>query len=184
MKARVAVVALALSALTRVGAAQGNMASMQMGAPVADALRSMETRFARMLPAALETMPADKYSYKPTPAQMSVGAIAVHLAEGNDQLCSTVSGQAAPTRDKVAETDPKDKLLARLKETFDFCQTSLAKLDDSKLGEELPLFGGKYSRATVILITVGDWDDHYSQLSNYLRLNGLLPPSAQPKKSM
>ena len=57
MKARMAVAALALSALTRVGAAQGNMAGMQMGAPVADALRNMETRFARMLPAALETMP-------------------------------------------------------------------------------------------------------------------------------
>ena len=113
---------------------------------------------------------------------MSVGAIAVHLAEGNDQLCSTVSGIAAPTRDKVAETDSKEKLMARLKETFDFCQTALAKLDDSKLGEELSLFGGKYSRAMVILITVGDWDDHYSQLSNYLRLNGLLPPSAQPRK--
>jgi hypothetical protein len=183
MKARIAVVALALSALTRVGAAQGNMAGMQMGgAPLADALRNMETRFARMLPAALETMPADKWGYKPTPAQMSVGAIAVHLAEGNDQLCSTISGMAAPTRDKVAETDAKDKLMARLKETFDFCQTALAKLDDSKLGEELPLFGGKYSRAMVTLITVGDWDDHYSQLSNYLRLNGLLPPSAQPRK--
>ena len=184
MKARVAVVALALSALTRVGAAQGSMAGMQMGAPVADALRNMETRFARMLPAALETMPADKFSYKPTPAQMSVGKIAVHLAQGNDQLCSTISGQPAPTRDSVSETDSKDKLLARLKETFDFCQSTLAKVDDSKLSEELSLFGGKYSRAMVILITVGDWDDHYSQLSNYLRLNGLLPPSAQPKKTM
>ena len=184
MKARIAVVALALSALTRVAAAQGNMSGMSMGAPLADALRMMEGRFARILPAALDAFPADKYGYKPTPAQMSVGAIAVHLAEGNDQLCGTISGQAAPARDKVADTDSKEKLMARLKETFDFCQSTLAKLDDSKLGDQLPLFGQQFSRAAVILITVGDWDDHYSQLSNYLRLNGMLPPTAQPKKSM
>lgn len=182
MKARAAVIALALSAVARVGTAQGNMAGMSMGAPVADALRNMEGRFARILPAALETFPAEKWSYKPTAEQMTVGAIAVHLAEGNDQLCSTISGQAAPTREKVADTDAKDKILARLKETFDFCNTTLAKLDDSKLAEQLPLFGRQFSRAMVILITVGDWDDHYSQLSNYLRINGMLPPTAQPPK--
>ena len=74
--------------------------------------------------------------------------------------------------------------MARLKETFDFCNSTLAKLDDSTLAAKLPLFGQQFSRAMVILITVGDWDDHYSQLSNYLRLNGLLPPTAQPKKTM
>lgn len=184
MKARVAVVALALGALAQGAAAQGNMAGMSMGAPVADALRQMEGRFARILPAALETFPADKWSYKPTAEQMTVGAIAVHLAEGNDQLCGTISGQAAPTREKVADTDAKEKLMARLKETFEFCNSTLAKLDDSKLADKLPLFGQQFSRAMVILITVGDWDDHYSQLSNYLRLNGMLPPTAQPKKTM
>ena len=183
MKARIAVVALALSALARVGSAQGNMAGMSMGAPVADALRMMEGRFARILPAALETFPADKWSYKPTPAQMSVGAIAVHLAEENDQLCGVISGQTAPTREKITETDSKEKLQARLKETFEFCGSALAKFDDSKLSEQLPLFGQQFSRAFVVLITVGNWDDHYSQLSNYLRLNGMLPPTAQPKKT-
>ena len=38
-------------------------------------------------------------------------------------------------------------------------------------------------RATIMTITTGDWADHYSQLANYLRLNGLVPPTAQ-KKSM
>lgn len=182
MKARVAVVALALGALAQSAAAQGNMAGMQMGAPLADALRMQETRFAKILPAAIETFPADKLTYKPTPAQMSVADIAVHLAEGNDQLCSVVTGETAPTRDKVTATDSKEKLMARLKETFDFCGTALAKLDDSKLGDQIPLFGRQFSRANVIMIIGMDWQDHYSQLANYLRLNGLLPPTAQPAK--
>jgi len=184
MKAKMAVVAVALGALTRVAAAQGSMGGMQMGAPVADALRHTEQRQARNLVAALESVPVDKWGYKPTPAQMSFAEIAAHLAEGNDYLCGSVSGQTAPTRDKVTPADGKDKQIARLKETFDFCESALAKLDDSKLGEEVPMFGGKATRAAAILITVGDWEDHYSQLANYLRLNGILPPTAQPKKSM
>jgi uncharacterized damage-inducible protein DinB len=155
-------------------------AAAQSGSPVADAFRGYEQRSARNLVAALETMPADKYDYKPTPAQMSVAAIAKHLAEGNDYFCSIIGGGTAPKRDSLATAATKDQLLARLRETFAYCDTALAKLDDSGLGEELPFFGGsKATRARIILITTGDWEDHYSQLSNYLRINGLLPPTAR-----
>ena len=45
---------------------------------------------------------------------------------------------------------------------------------------------GRYGHrdATAILITVADWADHYSQEANYLRLNGILPPTAQPRRGM
>jgi hypothetical protein len=150
--------------------------------PVADALRNQEARYARILVAAAEAMPAEKYGYAPTPAQMSWQAIQTHLAEGNDFLCGKVAGVTAPTRTAVDTTAGKDKLVARLKETFAFCDTALAKLDDSKLAETMTLFGpNPYTRAAAILITVGDWADHYSQESNYLRLNGVLPPTARPR---
>jgi len=155
----------------------------QATSPVADAFRAMSQRHSRNLIAAVEEFPADKYGYKPTAAQMTVGEIVKHLAEGNDFFCSKISGIAAPKRDSVAATDPKEKLVARLKETFQYCDSALAKLDDSKLGEQMSLFGPRpYSRAAAILITSDDWADHYSQLANYLRLNGMLPPTA--KRSM
>jgi hypothetical protein len=47
----------------------------------------------------------------------------------------------------------------------------------------MQLFGPKpRSRAETMFITTGDWADHYSQVAIYLRLNGVLPPTA--KKSM
>ena len=64
-----------------------------------------------------------------------------------------------------------------------FCQSALAKVDDSKLDEKLPFFGERQlSRAEVMFATAQDWADHYSQLANYLRLNGLLPPTAKGKE--
>ena len=46
-----------------------------------------------------------------------------------------------PAGDKLSETDPKDKLVSALKASFDFCTQTLAKVDDSNLGEQLTLFG-------------------------------------------
>jgi uncharacterized damage-inducible protein DinB len=154
--------------------------SAQSSNPVADAFRDNASQSAKNLIAAAEEFPADKYSYKPTPAQMSVGDIVVHLSQGNDYLCGTIGGVKAPERTKISAADGKPALIARLKETFAFCDQALAPLNDANLGEALPFFGGrKMSRAAVMTLTTGDWADHYSQYSNYLRLNGMLPPTAK-----
>ena len=126
-------------------------------------------------------MPADKYGFKPTPAQMSFGKVVAHLiAEGNYELCSAASGQKAPEVGKFDESDPKDKLVAGLKDSFKFCETAFAQLQDAQLADSTPFFGGrKVTRALAVLVTVGDWADHYSQMAIYLRLNGHLPPTAK-----
>ena len=162
----------AIVLLPALAAAQAN--------PVAEAFRDNAKSSAKNLIAAAEEFPADKYTYKPTPSQMSVGDIVVHLIQGNDYLCGSIGGVKAPERAKVAATDAKDALIARLKETFAFCDQALAPLTDATLGEQLPFFGGrKMSRAAVMTLTTGDWADHYSQYANYLRLNGMLPPTAK-----
>ena len=187
MKARAYTLLLAALALPPVVTAQARTAAaapaVASTSPVADALRAMEQRFSRILIAAAEAMPADKYTYRPTAAQMSFAQIQAHLAnEGNDLLCSKVAGVPAPQHAAADTAAGKEQLVARLKETFQFCESAFAKLDDSKLSEPIQLFGpNPYSRATAILITVGDWADHYSQEANYLRLNGMLPPTAQPR---
>jgi len=179
MQPRAFALLIACAILPQALAAQGTAATSAN--PVADALRGMEQRYARILIAAAEAMPAEKYTYRPTPAQMSFAQIQAHLAnEGNDLLCSKVAGVPAPQHAAADTTAGKDQLVARLKETFQFCESAFAHLDDSKLSEPLQLFGpNPFSRAAAILITVGDWADHYSQEANYLRLNGLVPPTAQ-----
>jgi len=150
--------------------------------PVTDGFRSITQRQAANIVAAAEAMPADKYSFKPTPAQMSFGDVVAHLiAEGNDYLCSASSGLKAPARAKYAGTDPKDKLVAGLKDSFQFCQTAAAGMKDAQLGDSTDFFTGrKVTRAVATMITVADWADHYGQMAIYLRLNGVLPPTAKP----
>jgi hypothetical protein len=176
MSTPIRLAALATLCLTTTAAAQG--------APVADAFREAAGRQAKNLVAAAEEMPADKYGYKPTAAQMSFGDVISHLSEGNDYFCSKIGGVEAPKREELAKDAAKDKRVARLRETFDFCTTALAKVDDSKLGAKLPFFGHReISRAAMMFATTEDWGDHYSQLANYLRLNELLPPTAKKKQA-
>ena len=182
MKSRASVLLIALAALPASLAAQATAAAATPAStsPVADGLRGMEQRFSRILIAAAEAMPADKYKYRPTPAQMSFAQIQVHLAnEGNDILCGNTAGVEVPKRAAVDTTATKEQLVARLKETFQFCEQAFAKMDDSKLADPVSMFGMNMTRATALLITVGDWADHYSQEANYLRLNNLVPPTAQ-----
>jgi hypothetical protein len=178
MKTPLQLAALAVWCLATTAAAQ------DPAAPVSDAFRSVAKHSATNLVAAAEEMPAGKYGFKPTPAQMSVGDIVAHLSEGNDFLCSKVGGVEAPKRAELAKGAPKEKLVARLRETFEFCESALAKVNDSKLSEKLPFFGGhEVSRAEAMFVTAEDWADHYSQLAIYLRLNGLLPPTAKRKEA-
>jgi uncharacterized damage-inducible protein DinB len=148
--------------------------------PVADAFRNNAKQEGKNLIAAAEEFPADKFSFKPTPAQMSFGDILVHLAGGNDFLCGAIGGVKAPTRTKIAAADSKEALVSRLRETFAFCDQALAPLTDTNLAEAIPFFGGrKMSRAAIMTLTTGDWADHYSQSAIYMRLNGVLPPTAK-----
>ena len=183
MQFRTYALLVAAAVLPCTAAAQAKPAAAPSANPVADAFRAQEARYSRILVAAAEAMPAEKYSFRPTPAQMSFAEIQVHLAnEGNDELCGKLTGIAVPKRTAIDTTATKEQLIARLKDTFQFCDSALAHLDDSKLATPIQLFGpNPFSQAAAILITVGDWADHYSQEANYLRLNGVLPPTAQPR---
>ena len=80
----------------------------------------------------------------------------------------------------MKDTDSKDKLVSALSGSFDFCSEVLAKMDDSKLAETTEGFGGKQvTRAWISLILAGAWADHYALAAMYLRLNGVLPPTAK-----
>jgi len=148
--------------------------------PVAAAIRETLPGRSKNMVAAAEEMPADKYGFKATPDQMTFGHLTLHIIEANYLFCSKIGGVSAPELPKVSDTDPKDKLVERMKASFDFCSTALAKLDDSNLGETLTLSGErKVSRAMAILILAGAWGDHYSLEATYLRLNGHLPPTAK-----
>jgi len=141
---------------------------------------------------AFDSIPESKFTYKPTPAQLSIGYIAQHVASDNYFFCNnfgamkgTRAAEDTATADSVKATWPKAKLVAQLKESFAFCDQAIAQVDDAKLAEPVTItFGGNsrtVARAGMVLGHAQDLADHYSQLANYMRLNNMLPPTALPR---
>lgn len=147
--------------------------------PVSDSVRSMIGRQAKNLTAAAEEMPAEKYSYKPTEQQMTFATLVSHVIGSNNFLCAKLTSQAAPS-EKVSDKDPKEKLVAQLKSSFDYCESALKGVQDAQLGQEVTMWGGrKANKAAALIGLTNDWADHYGMAAMYLRLNGMLPPTAK-----
>ena len=162
--------------------------------PITLAFKTSGARYAGWLTSAFDSIPASKYSYKPTPVQQSVGYVAQHLENANYQLCSRFGGPAyvMTARDSLADSVkaawPKDTLTARLKASFAYCDAAMNNVTDPKLADEVPFgppgSGRTAARARYVLGYVTDLVDHYSQIANYMRLNGMVPPSSAPRPRM
>lgn len=160
--------------------------------PITTVFHGRTMALQRNLAQAFDSIPERLFSYKPTPAQQSIGYIAQHLANDNYFFCNnfgdTKAEQAAEdtaTADSVKATWPKERLMARLTASFTFCENAFAQLNDANLGDQITMtFRGQsrtVTRASMVLGHVVDMADHYGQLANYMRLNNILPPTALPR---
>jgi len=160
--------------------------------PITAAFRGRITAMHRNIAQAFDSIPESKFAYKPTPAQLSIGFIAQHVASDNYLFCdqfgekkSSLPEKDTATPDSVKATWPKDTLVTKLKASFAFCQDAIGQLADGKLADQVTLtFRGQSRNVGRINMVLGhalDLADHYSQLANYMRLNGILPPSALPR---
>jgi len=184
---RLAIVALALPASLSAQQPQPN----QQGGPMTTVFRNRAMTFHRNLAQAFDSIPESKFAYKPTPAQMTIGDIAQHLSSDNYFYCGNFSSTKA-SMSQEEETTPasekakwaKAKLVGNLKASFKFCEDAFSKIEDSKLADMLTITSGGNSRQAVrmqpMLGHIVDLADHYSQIANYMRLNGMLPPTARP----
>ena len=134
--------------------------------------------FGSRLVDAFDSIPAAKYDFKPTPVQQTIGYIAQHLENANYSLCERM-GDLKPKRtakDSLADTVkarwPKDTLVARLRASLRFCDDAM---------ERIPQLSSP-ALASTLLAFETDLAEHYSQLATYMRLLGMVPPSALPPR--
>ncbi|MHB1298854.1 MAG: DUF3471 domain-containing protein [Gemmatimonadaceae bacterium] len=132
--------------------------------------------FGSRLVAAFDSIPEARYDYKPTPSQQTIGYIAQHLEDANYSLCERLGSLKHPrtAKDSLSDTVkarwPKDTLVSRLETSLRFCDTAMERL--GKL--ESPAI------TSTLLAFVTDLAEHYSQIATYMRLLGMVPPSALP----
>jgi len=159
--------------------------------PIKNSFEDFAGHYAQLLLAAFGSIPAAKYDFRPTAPQQSVGDIAQHLENANYNLCERIGGVKRPmtTRDSLPENtkaaSPKDTLIGRLRASFYFCRDAFAKVADPQMDDPVRL-GASTSTLTqprvhALLFFVTDLAEHYAQIASYMRLMGMIPPSALPR---
>jgi uncharacterized damage-inducible protein DinB len=122
-------------------------------------------------------MPADKFTYKSTPAQRDYGQQIMHVATGNLLYLRSFGGKAAaPAINRDATS--KAEILQALAASFDYGEALIREQTDQTMLQIVPTnqFLGPSSKARIIYFLIGHTWDIYGQMAVYLRLNGIVPP--------
>jgi hypothetical protein len=154
--------------------------SGQAHATVSEFVRSQTDVQGRAIVDAARAMPAERYGFAPATDPLTFGELVLHVAVGNYLFCSHIGGSAEPPLSQLAPNGPKDALVKRLQESFDFCTRALASLDDAKMGEVLNIGTLKTPRSMAILTLTGTWNTHLSMAHDYLSQNGQAIASPSP----
>jgi hypothetical protein len=177
-----AVLGLTMSGMA-LGQAMHDMAKMGGAAqtgptgPAAEAQKSYAGVKANILKS-VDRMPAENFSFKPTPDVRTYARVVNHITEAQLRSCGAVNG----TKDlpKVpAETADKAAVAEALNASFTECDKAFASLTDANIGEMFTMGSAKRSRVGLMWGTVSHDQEQYATLALYLRLKGLVPPSSE-----
>jgi uncharacterized damage-inducible protein DinB len=136
--------------------------------------------------AVANAMPADGYTFRATPEEMSFGELIAHIAAADRNACANASGLPAPTlpakieawtKDTVKIDVDKETAVQFATNTFAFCNKAIAEMPAARMDTVV----GPPNRN----LTGGEWlwsyfthtAHHRGQAEVYLRLKGIKPPA-------
>jgi uncharacterized damage-inducible protein DinB len=129
---------------------------------------------------AAEKMPAESYSFRPTPDIRTFARVVNHVTEAQLRICGTLNGAAPSALPKVPpETADKATIQAALQTSFAECDKAYASLTDDNLLQMLTLGPITRTRIGFAWGNVSHDNEQYATLALYLRLKGLVPPSSE-----
>jgi uncharacterized damage-inducible protein DinB len=142
---------------------------------------------------AAEAMPADKYDFAP-PATMgefkgvrTFGAQVKHLAESNYEFFRgwTVPGATAVDPKTIEALKTKDDIVKALKDSYAYAHAAIATITPDNAFLAIPGFPKATStRVSMASFCIAHSMDHYGQMVEYLRMNGIIPPASRQQGSM
>jgi hypothetical protein len=143
---------------------------------------------------AAEAMPEDKYSFAPTSGEFkgvrTFAQQVKHVASANNQFFSALLG-GKPQDDGENGPDSiktKDDILKYLKDSFALGHRAIATITEANATAVLTNPSGEPEKGPLNtrfgLALIGCWHpmDHYGQMVEYLRMNGIIPPASRPRQ--
>jgi uncharacterized damage-inducible protein DinB len=129
----------------------------------------------------MNSMPADKYSFKAHDSIRSFAQQLLHLAGGNIFLMSMAAGGAppawaGPNLEQRTGAQFKDSVAYYVNASYDYCIAAVKNSDVNKWGEKIKIFGQEITRYAEMIKTFEHQTHHRGQTTIYIRLQGIKPP--------
>ena len=154
--------------------------SSQTLTPIGSA-RTLWQGVARNIAESANDVPADKYSYKPTPDVRSFGELFAHVAGAELRFCAMALGESPPTEDAVEKKAlDKQGLIQALRASNEACMRAYAQTD-AAVAAPVNASAPNPSRLQMLIMNATHDSEHYGNIVTYLRMNGMVPPSSKPR---
>ncbi|MGC1870898.1 MAG: DinB family protein [Acidobacteriaceae bacterium] len=132
----------------------------------------------------VEAMPADKFNFAPTNGNFkgvrTFGQQVQHVTMANYWMFSTASSLQPPDMNAIKQMKTKEQLVQGLKDSFAFAHRAIATLTPQNAMETVKPVDGISTRAGIMVFAIIHMNDHFGQMVEYLRMNGIVPPSSRP----
>ncbi len=142
-----------------------------------------------LIPAA-EAMPDDKFSFAPSNGEFKgVRTFAEqikHVAAVNFELGAAILSEKPPVdigdESGPASVTTKADILKYLTESFVYVHKAIHTINETNLAGTVksPFGEGKVTRLGLATTVAWHGFDHYGQIVEYLRMNGIVPPASRP----
>jgi hypothetical protein len=192
MKQMVVLLAMAACCMTGANAQTGQSAPKVPAGTMIEPAKSFDgmlSAFEEEFMGAAKAFPAEKYDFAPSAAIFAAGqgseyagvntfrATVLHVAAANYFYASAVSGIKPDVDTKaLADIKGKDNAIAALAASFAFSHKAFAMLTAQNAFESVR---GTQTRASLAGGLVAHGFDHYGQMVEYLRMNGIIPPASR-----
>ena len=140
----------------------------------------------------VQAMPADKFAFAPGPSNFASGSTAtfsgvrtfaqqaVHLAQANYFFFASLGGpKPAVDVKSLGALKSKEEIVAALQASFVYAHQAVATITAANAYVGIEGADGMHTRATVASFAVAHGYDHYGQMVEYLRMNGVVPPGSK-----
>lgn len=138
----------------------------------------------RNLTASADKIPAEHFSFRPTPDVRTVAEQFAHTIETQMFYCHAVKGGADPIGGRAFEKlfTGKAGVVQMVKDGFAYCDDAFAKLTDESLVSMVTMGTGanarQVARGSRLSMVVVHGNEHYGNLVTYMRMKGIVPPSS------
>ncbi len=191
MKMRIAVCGLLASLIVTATAIAGDPQAKAEPKPTfASVLDHQLSGTEKTVVPAAEAMPEDKYDFAPTQGDFKgvrdFGAEVKHMAVANYHLGAAILGEKVPVDTGNGPNGPanmksKADIVKFLNDSFVYAHKAVNSINETNVLEPVksPFGPNMTTRLALAISIISHPFDHYGQMVEYLRMNGIIPPASR-----